>query len=169
LGLSRWCMSLLVLNIGISFSATATTCPLRGFRPVRASRLLTLKAPKPRSSTRLPRASASAIVPRMVLTTASTSRWYRCGFCSAILAINSDLIIKGKRLRIECDRLVDQLGDIEIAIHGTPAETLRGVVMKAAVATLYLDTFYTDNLVHMCFASIIADMERIAGAEGAHA
>src|SRR4051794_37982276 len=115
-------MSLLVLNIGISFSATATTCPLRGFRPVRASRLLTLKAPKPRSSTRLPHASASVIVPRMVLTTASTSRWYRCGFCSAILAINSDLIIKGKRLRIECDRLVDQLGDIEIAIHGTPAE-----------------------------------------------
>src|SRR5215218_4881335 len=37
-GLSRWCMSLLVLNTGTTFSDTATSAPLRGFRPVRASR-----------------------------------------------------------------------------------------------------------------------------------
>ena len=34
-------------------------------------------------------------VSRIVLTIFSTSRWYRCGFCSAILSISSDLSIAG--------------------------------------------------------------------------
>src|SRR3954468_19720125 len=54
LGLSRWCISLLVLNVGTTFSDTATSPPLRGFRPVRASRFLTANTPKSRSSTRSP-------------------------------------------------------------------------------------------------------------------
>src|SRR3954451_20900729 len=44
--------------------------------------------------TRSPCASAVVIVSRMALTMASTSRWYRCGFCSAILSISSDLIMR---------------------------------------------------------------------------
>jgi hypothetical protein len=68
----------------------------------------------------------------------------------------------------ECDRLMDQLGDIKIAIHETPAQTLRGVVMKTVLAKQYLDAFYTDNLMHMCFASIISDVVRLAGMEAAH-
>ena len=41
---------------------------------------LTANTPKPRSSTRSPRASAVVIVSKMALTIFSTSRWYRCGF-----------------------------------------------------------------------------------------
>ena len=43
------------------FSATETLSPVRGLRPTRASRRLTENAPKPRNSTRSPRASAAAI------------------------------------------------------------------------------------------------------------
>ena len=35
------------------------------------------------------------MVSRIVLTIFSASRWYRCGFCSAILSISSDLSIAG--------------------------------------------------------------------------
>src|SRR3954471_11250918 len=99
LGLRRRCMSRLVLNIGTTFSDTATLVPSRGFCPVRASRRLTRNMPKPRSSARSPRASAVVIVSKMVLTILSTSRWYRCGFCAAIFSISSDLIM-GSSLRI---------------------------------------------------------------------
>ena len=51
-------MSLPVLKKGTYFSDTVTCSPVRGLRPVRAGRFLTEKAPKPRSSTRSPRASA---------------------------------------------------------------------------------------------------------------
>src|SRR4051812_21358345 len=44
--------------------------------------------------TRSPCASAVVIVSRMALTMASTSRWYRCGFCSAIPSISSGLIMR---------------------------------------------------------------------------
>ena len=43
-------------------------------RPERAERVLTEKAPKPRNSTRSPRAIAETISPRMALSTFSTSR-----------------------------------------------------------------------------------------------
>ena len=66
--LRRWRISLPVLNTGIAFSDTATAAPVRGLRPRRASRRFTEKAPKPRSSTRSPRASASAMVSRIALT-----------------------------------------------------------------------------------------------------
>jgi hypothetical protein len=45
-----------------------------GGRPVRAGRFFTEKAPKPRNSTRSPRAMAPMISPRMALTIFSTSR-----------------------------------------------------------------------------------------------
>src|SRR4051812_36868176 len=64
LGLRRRCMPRLVLKVGTIFSGTATLVPLRGFRPVRASRFLTANTPKPRSSTRSPCASAVVIVSR---------------------------------------------------------------------------------------------------------
>src|SRR4051812_9979404 len=96
-GLSRRCMSRLVLNVGTTFSDTAISTPLRGFRPVRASRVLTANTPKSRSSTRSPRARAAVIVSKMALTIVSTSRWYRCGFSAAILSISSDLSIEASR------------------------------------------------------------------------
>ena len=56
------------------FFSTETCSPVRGLRPVRAGRCLTEKAPKPRNSTRSPRASAAVISLRMALTMFSTSR-----------------------------------------------------------------------------------------------
>src|SRR5215211_1963254 len=66
--LRRMRISLPVLNTGITFSDTDTVSPVRGLRP------LIENAPKPRSSTRSPRASASAMVSRIALTMFSTSR-----------------------------------------------------------------------------------------------
>jgi hypothetical protein len=56
---SRSCLP--VLKNGMCFSETWTLSPVRGLRPTRASRRFTEKAPKPRSSTRSPRARAAAI------------------------------------------------------------------------------------------------------------
>ncbi|PZX36941.1 hypothetical protein LY56_03348 [Roseinatronobacter thiooxidans] len=50
-----------VLNRMARFLSTATDSPVRGFRPVRALCNTVEKAPKPRSSTRSPRESASLI------------------------------------------------------------------------------------------------------------
>jgi len=55
-------------------TGTGTDSPVRGFRPIRASRCFTEKAPKPRSSTRSPRASAAVISSKSVETMRSTSR-----------------------------------------------------------------------------------------------
>ena len=71
---SRSRISLPVLKNGTDFSSTETCAPVRGLRPVRAGRFFTEKAPKPRSSTRSPRASAAVISLRMALTMFSTSR-----------------------------------------------------------------------------------------------
>src|SRR5260370_10814855 len=68
-------ISLPVLKNGTDFWSTATCAPVLGLRPARARRFLTEKAPKPRNSTRSPRASAATISPRMALTIFSTSRW----------------------------------------------------------------------------------------------
>ncbi len=71
---SRSRISLPVLKNGTDFCATETCAPVRGLRPVRAGRFFTEKAPKPRSSTRSPRAIAATISLRMALTMFSTSR-----------------------------------------------------------------------------------------------
>ena len=63
----------LQLAEGTAFAGTLTGSPVRGLRPFRASRLRTENAPKPRNSTRSPRARASPISPRMTFTTFSTS------------------------------------------------------------------------------------------------
>src|SRR5216684_7780234 len=68
-------ISLPVLKNGTDFWSTATCAPVLGLRPARARRFLTEKAPKPRNSTRSPRASAATISPRIALTIFSTSRW----------------------------------------------------------------------------------------------
>src|SRR5215203_935893 len=54
-GLSRQCISRLVLNVGVTISDTGTSAPLRGFRPVRAPRILTANTPKTRLHTIPPR------------------------------------------------------------------------------------------------------------------
>src|SRR5579884_4089641 len=69
---SRNCLP--VLKNGMCFSATLTLSPVRGLRPMRASRRLTENAPNPRSSTRSPRDSAAAISSKIAVTTTSTSR-----------------------------------------------------------------------------------------------
>ena len=71
---SRSRISLPVLKNGTFFCSTETLAPVRGLRPVRAGRFLTEKAPKPRSSTRSPRASACVISSRIVFTISSTCR-----------------------------------------------------------------------------------------------
>src|SRR5215831_4600687 len=73
--LRRSRISLPVLKNGTDFWSTATCAPVLGLRPARARRFLTEKAPKPRNSTRSPRASAATISPRIALTIFSTSRW----------------------------------------------------------------------------------------------
>src|SRR5690606_19666578 len=94
--LSRSRISLPALNWGTYFSSTSTCSPVRGLRPTLAGRFLTEKAPKPRNSTRSPRASASPISSRMALTMFSTSRWNRCGFSAASFSMSSDLIMSGR-------------------------------------------------------------------------
>jgi hypothetical protein len=76
----------------VDVSSTETDPPFLGLRPPCASRRLTVKAPKPRRSTRSPRASADAIVLKMVATTVSTSRPRRCGFAAEISAMSPDLV-----------------------------------------------------------------------------
>src|SRR5262249_9771592 len=66
--------SLPVLKKGTNFSATDTLAPVRGLRPCRGARCLTVKAPKPLSSTLSPRASASTISLKTTLTIRSMSR-----------------------------------------------------------------------------------------------
>ena len=56
--LRRSCIFLPILKKGTRLFSTRTVSPVRGLRPVRALRCLTEKAPKPRSSTRAPEASA---------------------------------------------------------------------------------------------------------------
>src|SRR5262249_8223078 len=70
--LSRSRISLPVLKNGADFFSTETCAPVRGLRPVRAGRFFTEKAPKPRSSTRSPRAMAAVISPRIALMMFST-------------------------------------------------------------------------------------------------
>src|ERR1700704_1600979 len=72
--LRRSRISLPVLKKGTYFWSTETSAPVRGLRPVRAGRFFTEKAPKPRSSTRSPRAMAAMISPRIAFTIFSTSR-----------------------------------------------------------------------------------------------
>src|SRR3954453_17408689 len=114
-------MSRPVLKVGNTFSDTATAVPSRGFRPVRALRVLTANTPKPRNSTRSPRASAVVIVSKMVLTILSTSRWYRCGLSAAILSISSDLIIGA----FGCLILHEYLSYVEL-LQNDPAELFAG-------------------------------------------
>src|SRR5690606_10666536 len=66
--------SLPVLKKGTHFSSTSTVSPVRGLRPLRAGRFFTEKAPKPRSSTRLPSARAFVISSNTAPTMFSTSR-----------------------------------------------------------------------------------------------
>src|ERR1700686_992919 len=68
-------ISLPVLKNGTLFWSTGTCAPVRGLRPARAGRCFTEKAPKPRSSTRSPRAKAATISSRIAFTMFSTSRW----------------------------------------------------------------------------------------------
>jgi hypothetical protein len=72
--LSRARISFPVLKKGRALFATATAAPVRGLRPVRASRSLTEKAPNPRSSTRSPRRRAWTISSNITLTIFSMSR-----------------------------------------------------------------------------------------------
>src|SRR5690606_14407449 len=92
---SRSRSSLPVLKNGTHFSSTSTDSPVRGLRPTRAGRFFTENAPNPRSSTRLPLASASVISSKIALTMFSTSRRNRCGLRLAMVCTSSDLIIVG--------------------------------------------------------------------------
>jgi hypothetical protein len=55
---NRSLRSLPALKNGTCFSSTSTLSPVRGLRPMRASRFFTENAPKPRSSTRFPLAKS---------------------------------------------------------------------------------------------------------------
>jgi len=72
--LSRPSIALPILNAAKCLSVTFTWSPVRGLRAMRASRCLTENTPKPRSSTRSPRASAAAISVKSVATMRFASR-----------------------------------------------------------------------------------------------
>ena len=93
--LSRSRNSLPVLKNGRAFSSTGTGSPVRGLRPMRALRRFTVKVPKPRSSTRSPRTSASVIRSNTVATISSTSAFSRCGLLAASSVMSSDLVNVG--------------------------------------------------------------------------
>src|SRR3546814_2269300 len=67
-------ISLPGLKYGTRLASTSTVSPVRGLRPVRASRARVEKAPNPRSSTRPSSASRAVISSKKVETIASTSR-----------------------------------------------------------------------------------------------
>src|ERR1019366_251833 len=109
--LTRSRNSLPALKNGTDFSSTGTASPVRGLRPVLASRRLTVNAPNPRSSTRAPRANAAVISSNMVLTMVSTSAPRKCGLSAASPAISSDLVTPGtpvgrQRAPQACDPLM---------------------------------------------------------------
>jgi hypothetical protein len=87
--------SLPALKKAVDVSRTETSSPVLGSRPTYASRRLTVNTPKPRSSTRSPRASMDAISLKMVATAVSTSPPRRCGVAAAISAMSPDLV-KGR-------------------------------------------------------------------------
>src|SRR5690606_39658014 len=62
---SRSRSSLPLLKKGTALAGTSTVSPVRGLRPVRAGRLRTEKAPKPRSSTRPPSDRVSVMQPKI--------------------------------------------------------------------------------------------------------
>lgn len=70
--------------------------PVRGFRPVRASRRFRWQVPNPRNSTRSPRDNALLISPKIAATIRSKSRWYRCGLSLAARLITSDFVIAAR-------------------------------------------------------------------------
>ena len=82
--------------------------PVLGLRPVRASRCFTVKAPKPRNSTRSPRASAKVISSKIVATMVSTS-------CRA-------------QMRIGGGQLRDQLGLGHGALPAAPDGSASGTL-----------------------------------------
>jgi hypothetical protein len=72
--LRRMRISRLCLKKGVFFSGTWTAAPVLGFRPTRSSRTFTENEPKPRNSTRSPRANAATISSKTASTAFSTSR-----------------------------------------------------------------------------------------------
>src|SRR4051812_17354398 len=74
-----------------------TCSPERGLRPTRGGRRLIEKLPKPRISMRCPRARASDIASRTVLTANSVSRTVICVNRSASCATRSDRVMAGSR------------------------------------------------------------------------
>jgi hypothetical protein len=91
--LSRLFISLPALKNGSAFSRTGTVPPVRGLRPILAFRILSENVPKPRNSTRSPRAIALLISSKMAPTTFSISRTYKWGFADAMRWTSSDLIM----------------------------------------------------------------------------
>ena len=91
--LSRSLISFAVLNRGRAFFGTDTGTPVRGLRPVRAFQIVTENVPNPRSSIRLPHASAAVISSNIASTIFSTSRRRRCGLRCRKRQTRSDLII----------------------------------------------------------------------------
>ena len=91
--LSRSLISFAVLKRGRAFFGTDTGTPVRGLRPVRASQIVTENVPNPRSSIRLPHASAAVISSNIASTILSTSRRRRCGLRCRKRQTRSDLII----------------------------------------------------------------------------
>jgi hypothetical protein len=83
--LSRARSVLLARKNGTVFLSTGTTSRVRGLCPMRALRRLTVKAPKPRNSTRSPRASAAVIWSKTSATISSASAWRRCGLWRRVL------------------------------------------------------------------------------------
>ncbi len=125
--LTRSRSSLPALKNGTAFSSTSTEAPVRGLRPSRASRFLTEKAPKPRSSTRSPRASAAVISLNTVATIVSTSRAVRCGLAVASSAIE---------FRLGHALVVDAVPEIIVVVHADRVRLPNGRCQNGSGASI---------------------------------
>lgn len=85
------------LKWGVRFSGMETGAPVLGFRPALGARRFREKLPKPRTSTRSPRASVPAMAARIVVTEASTSFAVRRCHWDAIRVTRSGRF-KGRRM-----------------------------------------------------------------------
>jgi len=82
---SLWCIPPPGLKAGRCLEGTLILAPVAGFCRLWARNCFTKKTPKPRSSTRSPRDSASVIAPKTIATVTSARRLVRFGWISVSL------------------------------------------------------------------------------------
>src|SRR5918912_4472599 len=86
-------------NLGTFAALILIVAPVRGLRPLRAARLLTLNVPKPTSDTLLFFFSV-VFTPPMTASSARVAAAFEMSACLAMCSINSDLFTKVPPLKV---------------------------------------------------------------------